>query len=99
MDLSETPDLPKPPESPKNSEPPESPKNSEPPEYNGPNSNYFDQNTTYVDLIPDIAQNYLNFDKNLKMPSLEFILNKKFDSEKSILISNKIKEKIEKLLY
>ena len=38
-------------------------------------------------------------DKKLKMPFLDFILSKKFNSEKSEFISNKIKQKIKTRFY
>ena len=43
--------------------------------------------------LPDIP---IKRQESLKMPFLDYILGKKFNSEKSKLISNKIKERIEK---
>ena len=45
------------------------------------------------DQNPEEADD-LNSDQKLEMPFLDYILGKNFDSEKSKLISNKIKEKI-----
>ena len=58
-----------------------------------PKANPIELNTTDEGSIP-LPKEYSNFDKNLKMPTLESILSKKFNSEESILISNKIKKRL-----
>ena len=61
-----------------------------------PKANPIELNTTDEGSIP-LPKEYSNFDKNLKMPTLESILSKKFNSEESKLISNKIKKRLKNI--